>query len=115
MQVWVAAETARLANERIRQQMMAGRPGPEGAAAKLTYGAINQQAMRLRLELSGTDGLLYDDWSLRVVEQGSASDRPAAYHYLRSRANTIEGGTTEVLRGVRGANGVVPDQLRERA
>ena len=100
MKVWVAAETARLANERIRQQMMAGRPGPEGSAAKLTYGAINQQAMRLRLELSGADGLVYDDWSLRVVEQGQAAGRPAAYLYLRSRANTIEGGTTEVLRGV---------------
>jgi alkylation response protein AidB-like acyl-CoA dehydrogenase len=100
MKVWVAAETARLANERIRQQMMAGRPGPEGSAAKLTYGAINQQAMRLRLELSGPEGLLYDDLSLRIVEQGRAAGRPAGYHYLRSRANTIEGGTTEVLRGV---------------
>jgi alkylation response protein AidB-like acyl-CoA dehydrogenase len=80
--------------------MMAGLPGPEGSAAKLTYGAINQQATRLRLELSGPEGLLYDDWSLRVVEQGRAADRPAAYHYLRARANSIEGGTSEVLRGV---------------
>ena len=101
LKVWVQAEAARLANERIRQQLMAGRPGPEGSAAKIRFAAINQEATRLRLELTAADdGLLYDDWGLRVVEQGYSSDRPAAYHYLRARANSIEGGTSEVLRGV---------------
>jgi alkylation response protein AidB-like acyl-CoA dehydrogenase len=100
MKVWVSAETARLANERIRQQLLAGRPGPEGSAAKLTYAAINQEATRLRLELAGDDGLTYDDWSLRAVDQGYSAGRPPGYHYLRARANSIEGGTSEVLRGV---------------
>jgi alkylation response protein AidB-like acyl-CoA dehydrogenase len=100
MKVWVSAETARLANERIRQQLLAGRPGPEGSAAKLTFAAINQEATRLRLELAGDAGLTYDDWSLHAVDQGYSAGRPPGYHYLRARANSIEGGTSEVLRGV---------------
>jgi alkylation response protein AidB-like acyl-CoA dehydrogenase len=100
MKVWVSAEAARLANERIRQQLLAGRPGPEGSAAKLTFAAINQEATRLRLELAGDDALEYDDWGLRAVDQGYSSGRPPGYHYLRARANSIEGGTSEVLRGV---------------
>ncbi len=100
LQVWVAAETARLANARIRQQMLAGRPGPEGSAAKLTFAANNQAATRLRLELAGDADQDYDDWTLHDVEQGRSSHRPAAYHYLRARANSIEGGSTEILRGV---------------
>ncbi len=94
------AETARLANVRIRQQMLAGRPGPEGSAAKLTFAANNQEATRLRLEIAGDEGLAYDDWTLHAVDQGMSAHRPASYHYLRARANSIEGGSTEILRGV---------------
>ena len=100
LRLWVNVETARLANTRIRQQMLAGKPGPEGSAAKLTFAANNQEATRLRLELSGDHGLDYDDWTLHDVDQGTSTDRPAAYHYLRARANSIEGGSTEILRGV---------------
>jgi alkylation response protein AidB-like acyl-CoA dehydrogenase len=100
LQIWVKAETARLANVRIRQQMLAGRPGPEGSAAKLTFAANNQEATRLRLELAGDEGLAYDDWTLHAVDQGMSAHRPASYHYLRARANSIEGGSTEILRGV---------------
>jgi alkylation response protein AidB-like acyl-CoA dehydrogenase len=100
LKVWVQVETARLANARIGQQMLAGRPGPEGSASKLTFALNNQEATRLRLELAGDDGLEYDDWTLRPVEQGQSSHRPTSYHYLRARANSIEGGSTEILRGV---------------
>jgi alkylation response protein AidB-like acyl-CoA dehydrogenase len=100
LQIWVKAETARLANVRIRQQMLAGRPGPEGSAAKLTFAANNQEATRLRLEIAGDEGLAYDDWTLHAVDQGMSAHRPASYHYLRARANSIEGGSTEILRGV---------------
>ena len=100
LQIWVKVETARLANVRIRQQMLAGRPGPEGSAAKLTFAANNQEATRLRLELAGDEGLGYDDWTLHTVDQGRSAHRPASYHYLRARANSIEGGSTEILRGV---------------
>ena len=66
LQIWVKVETARLANARIRQQMLAGRPGPEGSAAKLTFAANNQEATRLRFELAGDEGLAYDDWTLHA-------------------------------------------------
>jgi alkylation response protein AidB-like acyl-CoA dehydrogenase len=45
------------------------------------------------------DGLRYDDWTMH---RGSVSDyaRGPGYRYLRSRGNSIEGGTSEVLRNI---------------
>ncbi|WP_436789874.1 acyl-CoA dehydrogenase family protein [Yinghuangia sp. YIM S10712] len=101
LRAWVEAEVARLANERIRQQLAAGKPGPEGSAAKMAYARINQDTTRLWLELSGEEGLAYDDWTMRRVElSGVDEERAAGYYYLRAKGNSIEGGTTEILRGV---------------
>ncbi|WP_345674702.1 acyl-CoA dehydrogenase family protein [Yinghuangia aomiensis] len=98
---WVEAEVARLANERIRQQLAAGRPGPEGSAAKIAFAKINQDTTRLWLELAGEDGLAYDDWTMRRVDLGgSDGGRGPGYYYLRAKGNSIEGGTSEILRGV---------------
>ncbi|MCF2525742.1 acyl-CoA dehydrogenase family protein [Yinghuangia soli] len=101
MKAWVEAEVARLANARIGQQLAAGKPGPEGSAAKISFARINQETTRLWLELSGEDGLTYDDWTMRRVDLGgSDGGRSAGYYYLRAKGNSIEGGTTEILRGV---------------
>ena len=101
LNLWAQAEVARLAGERLRQQLAAGEPGPEGSAAKLTFARLNQEISALEVELLGADGLTYDDWSMRRT--GSSDwTRGAGYRYLRAKGNSIEGGTSEILRNIIG-------------
>ncbi|GAA2285526.1 acyl-CoA dehydrogenase [Streptomyces ruber] len=95
--LWVEAEVSRLTGERLRQQLAAGQPGPEGSGMKLTFARLNQEISGLEVELLGEEGLLYDDWSLRRPELVDFTGRDAGYRYLRSKGNSIEGGTSEVL------------------
>lgn len=53
LRLWVAAEAARLTGERLRQQLAAGQPGPEGSANKLVFAWLNQEISSLELELLG--------------------------------------------------------------
>ncbi|MGY0064852.1 acyl-CoA dehydrogenase family protein [Streptomyces sp. LZ34] len=95
--LWVEAEAARLAGERLRQQLAIGQPGPEGSAMKLAFARLNQEISGLEVELLGEEGLLYDDWTLRRPELVDFTGREAGYRYLRAKGNSIEGGTSEVL------------------
>jgi alkylation response protein AidB-like acyl-CoA dehydrogenase len=99
LKLWAEAEAARLAGERLRQQIAAGEPGPEGSAAKLTFARLNQEISGWEIDFNGPDGLRYDDWTMH---RGSASDyaRGPGYRYLRSKGNSIEGGTSEILRNI---------------
>ncbi|MGP3928233.1 acyl-CoA dehydrogenase family protein [Streptomyces sp. 8N616] len=97
LELWVEAEAARLAGERLRQQLVAGQPGPEGSAMKLAFARLNQEISGVEVELRGEEGLLYDDWTLRRPEGVDFAGRDAGYRYLRAKGNSIEGGTTEVL------------------
>ena len=100
IRLWADAEVARLAGARLRQQLAAGQPGPEGSAAKIVFARLNQDLSALDLELAGADGLRYDDWGLRRPETLSFFGRGPGYRYLRSRGNSIEGGTSEILRNI---------------
>lgn len=95
--LWVEAEVARLTGERLRQQLAQGQPGPEGSGMKLAFARLNQQISGLEVELLGEEGLLYDDWTMRRPELVDFTGRDAGYRYLRSKGNSIEGGTSEVL------------------
>ncbi|MFI0981029.1 acyl-CoA dehydrogenase family protein [Streptomyces sp. NPDC021093] len=97
LELWVDAEVARLTGERLRQQLVAGQPGPEGSGMKLAFARLNQEISGLEVELRGEEGLLYDDWTLRRPELVDFTGRDAGYRYLRSKGNSIEGGTSEVL------------------
>jgi alkylation response protein AidB-like acyl-CoA dehydrogenase len=102
MLLWTEAEGARLTNVRAAAEV-GHQPGPEGSIAKLQMADLNKAIYDLCVDLSGLDGLLVD---------GYAQSRPAfsaAYGgadvkkaYLRSLANSIEGGTSEVLRNILG-------------
>ena len=100
LRLWADSEVARLSSERLRQQLAAGQPGPEGSAAKIVFARLNQELAALELELSGADGLRYDDWTLRRPETVSFLTRGPGYRYLRARGNSIEGGTSEILRNI---------------
>ncbi|MFD6415762.1 acyl-CoA dehydrogenase family protein [Streptomyces sp. NPDC060194] len=97
LRLWVDAEVGRLTAERLRQQLVAGHPGPAGAGMKLAFARLNQEISGLEVELLGQDGLLYDDWTMRRPELVDFTGREAGYRYLRSKGNSIEGGTSEVL------------------
>ncbi|MEU3601419.1 acyl-CoA dehydrogenase family protein [Streptomyces sp. NPDC006798] len=95
--LWVEAEVARLTAERVRQDLAAGHPGPEGSAVKLAFARLNQRISGFEVELRGGEGLLYDDWTLRRPDRVDFTGRDCGYRYLRARGNSIEGGTDEVL------------------
>lgn len=104
MRLWVRVEAARLTNERAREQLRRGAPGPEGSIAKLQMAELNKAVYDLCVELQGADALVYRGYAetrpdFAAVHGGSGDVR---YDYLRSIANSIEGGTSEVLRTVLG-------------
>ncbi len=102
MLLWTAAEAARLTNARAAAQL--GRePGPEGSIAKVQMADLHRAIYEFCVDLSGTDGLLIDSYAETAPDfaavHGGADVRKA---YLRSLANSIEGGTSEVLRNILG-------------
>jgi alkylation response protein AidB-like acyl-CoA dehydrogenase len=99
LRLWARAEVARLAGMRMRQQLASGQPGPDGSAVKLTFALLNQEISGFEIELAEADGLTYDDWTMRRAGSSDYSRGPA-YRYLRSKGNSIEGGTSEILRNI---------------
>jgi alkylation response protein AidB-like acyl-CoA dehydrogenase len=63
-----------------------GVPGPEGSGVKLRWSEANQRLTKLAREVLGPEGILDDGWW--------------NHQQLRSRGNTIEAGTSEVLRNI---------------
>jgi alkylation response protein AidB-like acyl-CoA dehydrogenase len=101
--LWVAAEATRLTNLRAGQLRQAGTPGPEGSVAKLAFAELNQQIFELCVDLLGAEGTLHSSTypKVRPSEVGiMAADVHKAF--LRARANSIEGGTSEVMRNILG-------------
>jgi alkylation response protein AidB-like acyl-CoA dehydrogenase len=100
IRLWADAEVARLAGARMRQQLAAGQPGPEGSAAKLVFARLNQEISGLEVEMAGGDGLGYEDWTMRRPDSANFYGRDAGFRYLRAKGNSIEGGTSEILRNI---------------
>ena len=98
MRLWVEAEVARLTGLRLRQRLTAGQPGPEGAGMKVTFARLAQAISGFEIELHPESGLRYDDWTMRQPEVVDFTGREPGYRYLRARGNSIEGGTSEILR-----------------
>jgi alkylation response protein AidB-like acyl-CoA dehydrogenase len=88
-------EVARLTNDRTLQLVATGQPGVEGSGAKITTATNNQTVTRILAQMDPDAALDYDDWSIDC----DSDDRLETFHYIRARANTIEGGTSEILLG----------------
>ena len=67
---------------------------------KLAFAKLQQALTGLEVELAGEDGLRYDDWTMRRPERVDMIGREPGYRYLRAKGNSIEGGTSEVLRNI---------------
>jgi alkylation response protein AidB-like acyl-CoA dehydrogenase len=102
LQLWVEAEVTRLTNLRAGQLRRKGVPGPEGSVAKLAFAELNQRIYAFCMHLMGADGMLYGDYTMRRPEEVSLTAGDPRHLFLRSRANSIEGGTSEVLRNILG-------------
>jgi alkylation response protein AidB-like acyl-CoA dehydrogenase len=100
LRLWADAEVARIAGTRLRQQLAAGQPGPEGSAAKLVFARLNQEISEFEVELAGAEGLRYDDWTMRRPEGANFFGRNPGFRFLRAKGNSIEGGTSEILRNI---------------
>jgi len=98
MRLWVEAEVARLTGLRLRQRLVAGQPGPEGAGMKVTFARLAQAISGFDIELHPEEGLRYDDWTMRQPDAPDFFGREPGYRYLRAKGNSIEGGTSEILR-----------------
>ena len=101
MILWAKAEVARLTNIRASQNRAKGVPGPEGSTGKLAFAENNKDIHEFNMELLGARGMLYDTYSIErsAMAMGAASPQQ---QFLRSRANSIEGGTSEVMRNILG-------------
>ncbi len=116
-QLWLRSEAQRLTAERSRASAGVGGPGPEGSIGKLVGAELNQHIYQWCMDLLGPEGVLYHDYNL-PAERDSETDwrGPIQQRFLRSRANTIEGGTSDVMRNILGERVLgLPGDLRADA
>jgi alkylation response protein AidB-like acyl-CoA dehydrogenase len=106
MQLWCGVEALRLTSLRAAAQRQQGNPGPEGSVVKLANAELNQRIYEYCVDLQQGEALFYPDYTMRRPEfagvHGEVQARTATQAFLRSRANTIEGGTSEVMRNILG-------------
>jgi len=104
MTLWIADRVIRLTSTRAAQLRSSGTPGPEGSVGKLARTAINQEILEFCVELMGADGMLYpaQGYNLELRNAAPETMSDLRWQYLRSRAGTIEGGTSEIQRTVLG-------------
>ncbi len=88
-QLLIESEVLRLnAYRGLTAIMRSGVPGPEGSLGKWHWSEVNQSLTELAMQIAGPRALL------------SESDHNWSYRFLRARANSIEGGTTEILKNI---------------
>ena len=104
MRLWIEAEALRLTNVRASQNRKAGNPGPEGSIAKLKFAEVNMAIYELCVDLLGADGLVGYDYEMRRAENLGLTGPAGSSRkmFLRARANSIEGGTSEIQRNILG-------------
>jgi alkylation response protein AidB-like acyl-CoA dehydrogenase len=86
-QLYIESQVLRLnAYRGLTATMKRGAPGPEGSLGKWHWAEVNQALTELAVDLAGPRAQLVDEtWT---------------YRFLRARANSIEGGTTEILKNI---------------
>src|SRR6266568_4682984 len=90
---WVELQALKYTNYRsLTTLQKTGIPGPEGSASKLVWSENNQRLTKLALEILGSQA--------QLTNGGGYADGYWQYQQLRSRGNTIEAGTSEILRNI---------------
>jgi alkylation response protein AidB-like acyl-CoA dehydrogenase len=102
MQLWVKAEVARLTNIRASHLRAVGNPGPEGSIGKIASAELNKQISAFTVDLLGAEGMLKPGGYPMERPRGAMLWANPQQAFLRARANSIEGGTTEIAKNILG-------------
>jgi alkylation response protein AidB-like acyl-CoA dehydrogenase len=104
MKLWCDAEVLRLTNMRASQKARAGNPGPEGSISKLAFANLNKEVYEWCIDALGPAGIVDYDYTFRRPSEALLDGAPGSARklFLRSRANSIEGGTSEIMRNILG-------------
>jgi alkylation response protein AidB-like acyl-CoA dehydrogenase len=102
MKLWVRAEVLRLTNIRASQLRIVGTPGPEGSIGKMMSADLNKEISAFAMNLLGPEGMLKPGgYPMERPKRPGLWENPQQA-FLRSRANSIEGGTSEIMRNILG-------------
>ena len=97
VRLWCEEQIRGWTNDRIRAGLGAGRsPGPESSIGKVHGSELNQRIQHVAAQMLGAAGTAWDGPDGSYAESMPAEIRGM----LRSRANTIEGGTSEVNKNI---------------
>ncbi len=101
-QLMIESEVLRLnAYRSLSATMQGGVPGPEGSLGKWHWSEVNQALTELAMDISGPRALTLEGGEeAEGGEAAAAEDHDWTYRFLRARANSIEGGTTEILKNI---------------
>jgi len=102
--LWIESEVLRYTNQRAAAKARAGNPGPEGSIAKLALANMNKATYELCVDLLGADGIVGYDYAFKRPDEAGleAPLGSSRKMFLRARANSIEGGTSEIMRNILG-------------
>ena len=97
VRLWCEEQIRSWTNARVREGLKAGLPpGPESSIGKVAGSELNQRLQAVAAEMLGLSGTAWPGEPGTYAESMPAEVRGM----LRSRANTIEGGTTEVNKNI---------------
>jgi alkylation response protein AidB-like acyl-CoA dehydrogenase len=103
MSSYIRMEALSMTNARAAATRKAGTPGPEGSVAKLAFAEENKRVYELCIDLLGNDAMLYPAGYPMVRPDLVGMGSPDVHKmFLRVRANSIEGGTSEIMRNILG-------------
>ncbi|MDE0803335.1 MAG: acyl-CoA dehydrogenase family protein [Acidimicrobiales bacterium] len=102
MKLWIRADVNRLTNIRASQNRKVGNPGPEGSVGKLGSAELNKDLYAFAVNCMGPEGQLYGSYDMEQTAGTGLAGVPTTQLFLRMRANSIEGGTTEIMKNILG-------------
>jgi alkylation response protein AidB-like acyl-CoA dehydrogenase len=96
VRAWMTDQILRYSNLRMKAAQGKGGANNHGSMAKIVRARHGQELQNLAVDIIGAAGMLGGnyDWAL----EGRSPSVPV--HFVRSRAMTIEGGTSEIMLNV---------------
>ncbi|MEI8336691.1 MAG: acyl-CoA dehydrogenase family protein [Actinomycetes bacterium] len=108
-QLYIESTLIRISNQRAAGKRKTGsEAGPEGSITKLQQAEFNKRLQNVALDLEGPSAIAWEGKNLSRIERigrvGAAADDDSAIAsgFLRAQANTIEGGTSDIMRNILG-------------
>ena len=99
--LWIEAELLRLTNIRAANNRKVGTPGPEGSTGKLVMAELNQRISNFAMDIMGAEATLFGEYTFDRPKHALDVSTPQKA-FLRMQANSIEGGTSNIMRNILG-------------